>query len=58
MNFKKDGLEGFRGSFALIWDDLNEKRGFGWKKNPWVYAVGFEVIENLSKLPVIEREGT
>ena len=30
-------------AFALLWDSINAKRGFGWKSNPWVYVVSFEV---------------
>lgn len=29
--------------FADLWNDLNEKRGFGWDVNPWVCAVTFTV---------------
>jgi hypothetical protein len=29
MNFKKDNLQGFRGYFAILWDDLNAGRGYG-----------------------------
>ncbi len=28
--------------FAIIWDDINAKRGFGWELNPWVWVVSFE----------------
>lgn len=31
----------FRGEFAAFWDSLNAKRGYGWEKNPWVWAIGF-----------------
>lgn len=30
-------------AFHKLWDSLNEKRGFGWDKNPWVVAVTFKV---------------
>ena len=26
-----------------LWDSINEKRGFGYSKNPWVWVVEFEV---------------
>jgi hypothetical protein len=34
------------GSFAVeeyrrLWDSLNEKRGYGWDANPWVWVVAF-----------------
>lgn len=31
--------------FAKLWDSINEKRGFGWDKNPWVWVVEFKVIK-------------
>lgn len=30
--------------FGMLWDSLNEKRGFGWDVNPWVVANTFELI--------------
>ena len=29
--------------FASLWDSINAKRGYSWEKNPWVWAVTFEV---------------
>jgi len=29
-------------SFAVTWDSLNAKRGYGWAANPWVWAISFE----------------
>jgi hypothetical protein len=31
--------------FHKLWDSLNAKRGFGWKKNPWVWVITFKRIE-------------
>lgn len=31
--------------FASLWDSLNEKRGYGWAVNPWVWVVGFRRID-------------
>lgn len=31
--------EGFR----VLWDSINAKRGYGWGKNPWVWALTFKV---------------
>lgn len=31
--------------FRALWDDLNEKRGYGWDVNPWVWVVGFKKRE-------------
>jgi hypothetical protein len=28
-------------SFRKLWDSINAKRGFGWDKNPWVWALTF-----------------
>lgn len=30
-----------RTGFAGLWDHLNDKRGFGWDRNPWVVALTF-----------------
>ena len=31
--------------FMDLWDDINDKRGFGWHKNPWVWVVEFKRVE-------------
>jgi hypothetical protein len=28
-------------AFEELWDSINAKRGFGWNKNPWVWAIEF-----------------
>ena len=28
--------------FQRLWDSINEKRGFGWESNPWVWVVKFK----------------
>lgn len=35
----------YRQSFALLWDQINQSRGYGWDLNPWVWAVSFKVLE-------------
>jgi hypothetical protein len=30
--------------FEMLWDTINSRRGFGWKANPWVWAVTFRAI--------------
>jgi len=30
--------------FELLWNSINEKRGYGWDTNPWVWVVDFERI--------------
>lgn len=32
--------------FKRLWDSINEKRGYGWKVNPWVWTVEFKKIEH------------
>lgn len=31
--------------FRRLWDSINAKRGYGWDVNPWVWVVGFRVLE-------------
>ena len=31
------------GKFQELWDSINDKRGFGWEKNPLLWVVEFEV---------------
>jgi hypothetical protein len=31
--------------FRLLWDCINEKRGYGWEVNPWVWAISFRRLE-------------
>ena len=32
-------------SFMTLWDSINEKRGYGWDANPWVWVVEFEKVK-------------
>ena len=34
----------YRKRFHELWDTINAKRGFGWDKNPWVWAITFKRI--------------
>jgi len=36
--------------FRDLWNSINEKRGFGWDKNPWVWVVEFKVVKPCTKL--------
>jgi hypothetical protein len=36
-------------AFELYWDLLNDKRGFGWEKNPWVWVIEFKWHNDSSK---------
>lgn len=38
-----------RGLFGELWDSINEKRGFGWDQNPWVWVVEFEVLSTTGR---------
>jgi hypothetical protein len=44
--WKGYGVEDFHrtaaDSFRSLWDSINAKRGFGWDKNPWVWAITFK----------------
>lgn len=35
----------YRSEFATLWNSINEKRGYGWDTNPWVWVVEFERVE-------------
>ena len=34
----------FREHFAMLWDSLNAKRGYGLDKNPWVWVIEFKKL--------------
>jgi hypothetical protein len=40
-------METAREWFAGVWDDMYETRGRGWKVNPWVWVIEF----NMKALP-------
>ena len=31
-------------NFAAMWNEIFKKKGFGWDKNPWVWAITFKVL--------------
>lgn len=33
-----------RDKFSLLWNSINEKRGFGWDVNPWVWVIEFQKV--------------
>ena len=39
-----EGLHSTRIYFSELWDSINEKRGFGWNVNPWVWVIGFKIV--------------
>lgn len=30
--------------FKYLWDSINQKRGYGWEMNPWVWVIEFKLI--------------
>lgn len=38
-------IDNFRAPFSVLWDRINEKRGFGWEANPWVWVIEFRRVE-------------
>jgi predicted transcriptional regulator len=32
-------------AFRKLWDSINEKRGYSWEVNPWVWVVEFKRID-------------
>ena len=39
------GCDADYAGFRTLWDSINDKRGFGWDTNPWVWAVSFRKVE-------------
>jgi hypothetical protein len=39
-----NGKATYRLAYLHLWDSLNAKRGFGWDKNPWVWAITFRKV--------------
>jgi hypothetical protein len=33
-------------SYSTLWDSNNKKRGYGWDRNPWVWAISFRRVES------------
>ncbi len=33
-----------RDSFRSLWDSINDKRGYGWNANPWVWVIEFKKV--------------
>lgn len=33
-----------RQAFDALWDSINEKRGYGWSTNPWVWVIEFKSV--------------
>jgi hypothetical protein len=39
--FVQSNIDVAREMFARLWNSINEERGFGWERNPWVWAIEF-----------------
>ncbi len=37
-----------QGAYQVLFDAINEKRGFGWNENPWVWVLGYKPIKLFS----------
>jgi hypothetical protein len=44
-------------NFKEVWNSINEDRGYGWEKNPWVWVVEFSLIQE-EPLPVNDLRET
>lgn len=42
---KTDNAIDAKAKWVMLWDSINEKRGFGWDTNPWVWVVRYSVDE-------------
>jgi len=38
---KFHGWKTYRAWYKALWENLNAKRGYGWKVNPWVWVITF-----------------
>lgn len=36
-----EGVAGV-GTFGVLWNEINAKRGYGWDTNPWVFVIDFK----------------
>lgn len=35
----------YKPEFQILWDSINNKRGYGWGMNPWVWVIEFEQVK-------------
>lgn len=45
QTIEMEPLKGPLDAFKNLWNDINEKRGFGWQANPWVAAYTYTTFE-------------
>jgi hypothetical protein len=43
-HFKRGVLNPYVANFSILWDSINDKRGFGWNFNPWVWVIEFKKV--------------
>ena len=34
------------GEYSILWDEINRAGGNGWEKNPFVWCISFQVVNN------------
>lgn len=39
--YKRD----LKGAFSILWDSINNKRGYSWASNPWVWCISFKAVK-------------
>ena len=42
---RTQGTHPYTLAYAVLWDELNADRGFGWVTNPWVWSVSFTRVK-------------
>jgi hypothetical protein len=43
--FERGVLNPYVANYSVLWDEINERRGFGWDVNPWVWVLGYKPVE-------------
>lgn len=41
----KDVFLTARSAYEALWNEINARRGFSWKDNPWVWVIEFKIME-------------
>lgn len=45
LGYGRLGMQSHREGFMNLWDEINDKRGFGWLSNPWVWVIKFKKVK-------------
>ncbi len=45
LGWGRVGMQSHREGFMNLWDHINDKRGYGWLTNPWVWVIEFKRLE-------------